>query len=235
MSPPRAATSQRNPCTGCGGSVVGDGELCQPCATRRANPRRWSREQIVEAAREWARLSRAPPTQLDWRPAPGGEPPNRWQRELPRLPPAGAVKVVFGSMGAMLEAAGLPVYNHRWTREEIVAAIRAFHAEHGRPPRKQEWEAGSPSASMVLRTFGSFSAGVRAAGFEPIRESKLWTRERIIDAIRRFERTHGQPPRPRDWVPAAPDHPGSATVYNRLGAGWRLWRRLESTTGAAVD
>jgi hypothetical protein len=204
-------------CRSCGDWVVGDGKICQPCSTRAANPRRWSRDELIAAARKWASLEGKPPTQADWRPAAEGSPPNRWQREFPRWPPAGAVGIVFESTNSFLEAAGFPRYNHRWSRAEIIAAIRGFHAVHGRPPRKQEWESASPSASMVLRTFGSFSAGVRAAGFKPINDRRLWTPERIVQAMRRFEQRHGRPPRPRDWPRSAPSHPGAATVYNRFG------------------
>jgi hypothetical protein len=55
-----------------------------------------------------------------------------------------------------------------WTHERIVAAIRGFAAEHGRPPLCREWlRKGDdhPTVTTVQDRFGSWSAGVEAAGF----------------------------------------------------------------------
>lgn len=74
-----------------------------------------------------------------------------------------------------------------WTREAIIAAIRSFAAEFGEPPATPDWNptqarilhnearagraeerAGEwPHAWTVRREFGSWAAGLRAAGFTP--------------------------------------------------------------------
>lgn len=77
-------------------------------------------------------------------------------------------------------------HNARWTRESVMAAIHLFADRYGRPPtatdfnpahaiarghgwRAKRWQrdADYPSIFSVQRVFGSWSAGVAAAGFEP--------------------------------------------------------------------
>jgi hypothetical protein len=58
-------------------------------------------------------------------------------------------------------------------RRRHVDAFHRFHAQHGRVPSAWEWRGGTwPSSSAVIRAFGSWNAGVRAAGFEPRRSGE---------------------------------------------------------------
>jgi hypothetical protein len=60
-----------------------------------------------------------------------------------------------------------------WTAEAIIAAIQRFVRENGRLPGATEWSQTSERASyappsiFVQRRFGSWNAGVAAAGFTP--------------------------------------------------------------------
>lgn len=74
-----------------------------------------------------------------------------------------------------------------WTADAVALAIEEWAAEYGEPPRGTEWnpwqarymgrddwaqrfEAADgqwPSAMTVVRVFGSWSAGIAAAGFKP--------------------------------------------------------------------
>ena len=84
------------------------------------------------------------------------------------------------------EAAWRASCGRRWTRDEIVAAIRRFEARYGRQPCQADftpadarrkghgWRAERyyrdddyPSVLTVRARFGSWSAGLEAAGFEP--------------------------------------------------------------------
>lgn len=208
-------------CRSCGGPVVGGGERCQPCATRRANPRRWSPEEVVEAVEAWAVLEGRPPLTTDWRPAPSGSEPNRWEREFPRWPPASVGRITFGSWNAMLVEAGERAYNLRWERDDVLDALRAFGARHRRAPTKTELESpptGMPSAPTVRRTFGSFTAGLRAAGLEPTH--RRWSDEEIFVALRAFRAVERRWPTSGEWQRATPDHPSAAGIARRFG-GWR--------------
>lgn len=64
----------------------------------------------------------------------------------------------------------------QWTRETIVEAIQKFAAEHGRPPKADEWVRSSldnPTQSTVYLKFGNWGDAIVAAGFErPVRGGK---------------------------------------------------------------
>src|SRR5215210_1036541 len=90
----------------------------------------------------------------------------------------------------------------RYTRDELIAAIRAWSERHGGPPTLADWEpsrarrmghqwrverfrAGTwPTAGMVAREFGTFGAGVAAAGFArpraPLSKPRLEGPEQVL-------------------------------------------------------
>ncbi len=62
---------------------------------------------------------------------------------------------------------GMPRY---WTQERIVDAIVEWHLEHGRIPAAGDWSVASPyhpHAVAVTDVFGTWNAGIMAAGFTP--------------------------------------------------------------------
>jgi hypothetical protein len=55
-------------------------------------------------------------------------------------------------------------------RERSIAAIQAWHRKHGRLPTAREWRYGvapNPTTSNLQQFFGSWTAAMKAAGFEP--------------------------------------------------------------------
>jgi hypothetical protein len=209
-----------HPCRSCAEPVVGTAKLCHVCATRRANPRRWSREEVIAAVHGWIRLEGRAPTTSDWRPLLHGGSP-RWEEEFGDWPPASVGRIVFGGWNRLLEAAGVEANKPSWGPEEILAALRAYPAEFGRPPAKQELEwppAGYPSARTVRRHFGSFTEGLRAAGLES--RQRRWDAEAIVAAMREFRDEVGRWPRSSDWQVACEEWPSASTVYNRFGS-WK--------------
>jgi hypothetical protein len=96
-----------------------------------------------------------------------------------------AAKRRFGSWQAAVEAAGLagkviikkPL--QRWTREAVIAEIRAWHRS-GR--RLSAVSKQNQSLSCAAKTwFGSWRAALSAAGLES--ERKVWSRQLLIDEI----------------------------------------------------
>ncbi len=209
-------------CRSCGDPVVGDSKLCHVCASRQANPKRWTREEIVEAVQRWIALEGRSPTSTSWRPRRlGGA--ARWEDEFGDWPPASVGGIYFGGWSRLLEAAGVAANKPRWKPEEILAALRAYAEEFGRSPAKAELEwppGGYPSSRTIRRHFGSFTSGLRAAGLSPRSDGKAWGQERIVQAMRDFERETGRWPRTTDWEVACEDWPSTATVYNRFSS-WR--------------
>ena len=57
----------------------------------------------------------------------------------------------------------------RWSREEIIAAIKVFAAEHGRPPGYAEWRTGAPGrpGSVTIQKWYGFANVITEAGFRP--------------------------------------------------------------------
>jgi hypothetical protein len=82
---------------------------------------------------------------------------------------ARTVAVDYGRWRMTNAAAGYP--RHRgthWTPQEIVCALHAWVAEHGEPPASPDWKCATQSHPMmhtVMRTFGSWRAGLEAAGY----------------------------------------------------------------------
>ena len=130
----------------------------------------------------------------------------------------------------------------RFSREEIIDAVKRWHDQYGEPPkvfdwdpawarrRGEEWraerfEAGDwPTVAIVRRQFGNMSKALFAAGFRPRRgptraRSHLLTDEQLLDAIREWTNLHGEPPATADWAPARARATGQAWRLDRYYAG----------------
>lgn len=64
-------------------------------------------------------------------------------------------------------------HNRYWTPETVIAAIREFVAQNGRPPTAVEWRTGGsvgdrPDTSTVQNVCGGWNAAIAAAGFDPL-------------------------------------------------------------------
>lgn len=173
------------------------------------------------AVRKWVRLEGWAPMQRDWRPVRFGG-AKRWEAEFPDWPPSSAGKVVFGGWNQILEAAGIQAKPPRWASEEILAALRAYALEFGRPPGWDDLRrppTGYPSERAVRYHFGSLAAGLRAAGLEARRKQR-WSQEAIIEVMREFRRETGRWPKSTDWMVAGGDRPTTGTVARHFGS-WR--------------
>ena len=122
-----------------------------------------------------------------------------------------------------------------WTRHEILAAIRAWAHETGRPPSSTDWNAPRgqeskwrrerarwPGGRLVSARFGSWDAAIVAAGFEPLQHH--YTREDIVAELRRDALRRGRPPRQKEWVrPTSEgfDIGAVARTFGGWGAGLR--------------
>jgi hypothetical protein len=129
-------------------------------------PKVWTRDAIVSAIRDWAADNGRQPKRTDWTHA-GAKPDH---------PNGMTVVREFGSWNAAIEAAGfVPVRRGRasreWTQDNIVEAIQAWAEKYGQAPTVRAWSGSTPShpsQSTVVRSFGSWSAAMHAAGV-PVR------------------------------------------------------------------
>lgn len=98
-----------------------------------------------------------------------------WPREIendPRFPSVKEIQKLFGVnlLDNVLRMAGLlPIHPNK---DELIAALKAFHEKHGKPPtiRDAEMELLPYSRNIYQGRFGSWNAGLKAAGL-PIIEA----------------------------------------------------------------
>jgi hypothetical protein len=107
----------------------------------------------------------------------------------------------------------------RWLSAEGLALdeVEGDVLLEGRDPALALVEAGQHGAGQ-LACFGSWTAGLRAAGLEPA--YRTWTRAQIVEALRAWADAQGRPPQHPDWHKHSHDHPAAATVSRRFG-GWQ--------------
>lgn len=113
-----------------------------------------------------------------------------------------------------------------WTRERVIAAIQLWAAGHGgEPPRTKDWNHACPNRShpqfkSVFNIFGSWSAGLVAAGFTPRTPGgRQLTDQDIIDAMHRWVAQYGAPPAAADWSPSRARKIGDQHRVERYYAG----------------
>jgi transcriptional regulator with XRE-family HTH domain len=129
----------------------------------------------------------------------------------------------------------VPPVNPRFTRDEILAAILRWNDRYGEPPKSVDWDPSRarrkgqpshggqwPTLAVVRRQFGTMSDALHAAGLRtrprPVRpRGEILSCDDILQAIRAWNRVHGEPPTLADWAPAR---------ARRLGHEWRAQRYL---------
>jgi predicted Zn-ribbon and HTH transcriptional regulator len=115
----------------------------------------------------------------------------------------------------------------RFTRAQILHAIRAWTEETGRSPRAEEWSPSSdprrkwareyprwPSGVTVRTHFGSWTAALEAAGQSANRLG--WDRPSIVQAFNSLAIEAGRPPMTEDLK--RPDMPAPGTVRHHFGS-----------------
>ena len=79
-----------------------------------------------------------------------------------------------------------------------------------------------------MHVFGSWAAGLRAAGLEPP-QTRRWIDGEILEALRGWTARHGRPPLSTDWQRSEGDHPTAALAGGRFGS----WRAALEAAGVA--
>jgi hypothetical protein len=172
--------SYRGTCRECGAPTTGcygPGKAPTKCAAcERANPhnRYWTRELVIDAIREYARIYGRPPASTDWNPAHArklGHPEKARQFYDDACWPATVtVILVFGSWNAAIEAAGHPprkagvgIGQRAWDADAVIAEIRLLATDGEAPSSRQN----RTLARLAHYYHGSWNNAVRAAGLTP--------------------------------------------------------------------
>lgn len=130
-----------------------------------------------------------------------------------------------------------------WPRERLIKAMQDWETIFGEPPSIVDWNSTQarklgdevrakyfddnkdqwPWFSQVVREFGTWNAGIKAAGFTPRprhgtsesnsvnrkrksvslktgEREKYWTRERILQRIQDYFQMYGVPPKSTEWL-----------------------------------
>jgi hypothetical protein len=182
---------------------------------------RWSAPAILDALRAWAHEMGGPPRRQDWtgeQPQAAGAAQRRWMREHPCWPSSSCVAGHFGSWGAALEAAGLPVRRLHFidTPAERVAAARRLAASG---VSLAEIAACLGVSRSSVHNYLNAQACPRCAG--PVTNphaalclqctrhqpsvARTWTRADVRRSVLEWTEEHAQPPTYRDWTPACTD------------------------------
>jgi len=131
-------------------------------------------------------------------------------------------------VNAAMAAARLPVTPYAYTDEEVIDALRADARRLGRTPTLEDWRVRGPSVpgiGAVVRHFGSWNAGLRAAGLELTHEVGIWTPERVLAALRRDAMRRGRTPVREEWSRATRSRPNAGTVEKLFGS-WNAGLRV---------
>jgi hypothetical protein len=206
-------------CPDCGAPVVTPtATRCPACSARENIKPRFDREETIALMRAWADETGDAPMTPEWMPT--ADQRTKWGSEYPRWPSNRTVVTHFGSWNAGVQAAGFGYRRRTWDRDTVLAALRGVAAELGRPPtradlagRPGEW----PTPQTVEFHFGTFHAGMAAAGFPAVRR-RSWSQQEIVAFFQAFAAEHGHPPCSRDLSkPGGGHRPSSARVYRAFG------------------
>jgi hypothetical protein len=206
----------------CGRNWVVRAMRCGQCAREQAalaTPPQWDRADVIEAIKRWTELEGSTPKSEQW--LSGRHARGRWAREYPAWPANATVVRLFGCWNGALAAAGLPIKPFAYTDEEVLRALRADAERLGRAPLRDEWlhrPLDVPGVGAVQTHFGSWNAGLRAAGLEVNKEYGKWTRELAIAALRRDAKRRGRSPTSEEWGTSRRTRPHSGTVEKLFGS-----------------
>ena len=206
----------------CGRNWVVRATRCGQCAREQAAlsaPPRWDRAGVIEALKRWGELEGVAPRSEQW--LGGRHARGRWAGEYPAWPATATVVKLFGSWNRALQAARLPVKPYAYSDEKVLEALRVDADRIGRAPTREEWShrpLDVPGVGAVQTHFGSWNAGLRAAGLEVNKEYGKWTRELVIATLRRDANRRGRSPTSEEWSTARRSRPHAGTVEKLFGS-----------------
>ena len=195
-----------------------EGGVIPALIPERPPSRRWTNDEILGAIRAWVGEHGRPPAWEEW-------------NATNFRPSASTVRRRFGSWRRGLRAAGVssPAWvddargTYRWSDAEILDAVCVWVTEHGRPPTWKEWRYAAPShpsADLVAFRFGSVGRAVECAGFDSsgVGYGRMWGRDEILAAIRRWDLETGKQPSYTDWDIEHPGYPTNKPVVRVFGS-----------------
>lgn len=132
-----------------------------------------------------------------------------------------------------------------WNRSLILKKFKEWNQKFGGPPSSKDWLTKVevvdghrvwPTTDAVVREFGSWNRGMKAAGFEPrpaswpvpepasppspslVVRHKEWTKEEVIELLHEWVTEHRLPPAQHEWNKRSPDYPSQSSVARLFGS-----------------
>jgi hypothetical protein len=109
-------------------------------------------------------------------------------------------------------------YKRKYTRESLLFYIRKLAFELGRTPTSIDMDKarGYPDSTTYHTALGSWKKAVAMSGVPPARKKKLYSREELLEKLRRFVKETGIWPTTRS-VDKDKKMPGYNTYRARFG------------------
>lgn len=203
----------------CGGPVLGSKStppVCARCAPTKAP--HWTQAQVIGCYQAWEAETGAAPTWVDWQPLRTRG--RKWFDEFPRWPSAGEAVAPFGTWADLQRAAGRAPsrFHGRWTHETALAALRACTEELGHAPTSRELTGrlDVPGAATLAELFGTLRQAVFEATGAIGNRPRAWSRDEILEALRRLAAELGRRPQCRDVIGRA-DMPSNGAITRVFG------------------
>lgn len=182
-------------------------EIKLVCAEEVIQPKKYTREKLIEKIQQFAKINGRPPIVKDF-------------INNPNYPCFDTYKRIFGSWNKAIELAGFKYRTgtgYSYTKEELLEEIKIFKIKNGRYPKALDFT-NNPEyhgISTYQRTFGTFNNAIELAGFKPRKSGQIYTdEEELLAYINEFERKNGRPPTNEDLT-KNPEYPGR-TTYSRI-------------------
>ncbi len=109
-------------------------------------------------------------------------------------------------------------FKQKYNKDILLSLLIEFVKENGRNPQARDFVKNPkyPHFSTFQREFGSWDNALIEAG---IYIERSWTRDEIIESIKRFSEKNGRPPMQKDFV-GNPEYPSQASVQRAFDGSW---------------
>lgn len=137
----------------------------------------------------------------------------------PEYPSANTYSIRFGSFNKALLGCGFEEYHPMITEEELITHIHRYYEEYGKVPKYDDFRNNPdyPSPSTYENHFGSWSNGIKKAGYKPYKHMHINTNDELIEYIHKFYVKNQRLPTTRDFS-KNPEYPSARTYSVRFGS-----------------
>jgi sulfur relay (sulfurtransferase) DsrC/TusE family protein len=140
----------------------------------------------------------------------------------PEYPSARTYSDRFGSWKNAILKCEFEDYHPTITKDDLIRYIHRYYDEYGKVPKYDDFRDNPdyPSPSSYERQFGSWSNGIKTAGYAPYKQMHINTDDELLEYIHKFNIKNQRLPTSRDFS-KNPEYPSARTYSERFGS----WKR----------